>query len=41
MMPPPSEIFGIEVFAGSARQPLEFGGEGEERYCGLISVWTK
>ncbi|MBL0171851.1 MAG: carboxypeptidase regulatory-like domain-containing protein [Gemmatimonadaceae bacterium] len=41
LLPPPTEIFGIEVFAGSARVPLEYGGEGEERYCGLIAIWTK
>ena len=41
MMPPPSEIFGIEIFAGSASLPLPSGGEGDERFCGLIAVWTK
>lgn len=41
LLPPPNEIFGIEVFAGSARLPLSFGGEGEGRYCGLIAIWTK
>lgn len=41
LLPPPGEIFGIEVFAGSARLPLEFGGEGEQRFCGLIAIWTK
>ena len=41
LLPPPSEVLGIEVFAGSARLPLEFGGEGEQRYCGLIAIWTK
>ncbi|MCC6241545.1 MAG: carboxypeptidase regulatory-like domain-containing protein [Gemmatimonadaceae bacterium] len=40
-LPPPSEIFGIEVFAGPARTPLAMGGEGDERYCGLIAIWTK
>ena len=41
LLPPPSEVLGIEVFAGSARLPLEFGGEGEQRFCGLIAIWTK
>lgn len=40
-LPPPREIFGIEVFAGSASTPLRYGGEGEGRYCGLIAIWTK
>ncbi|MEQ1692211.1 MAG: carboxypeptidase-like regulatory domain-containing protein [Gemmatimonas sp.] len=41
LLPPPNEIFGIEVFAGPARLPLSFGGEGAERFCGLIAIWTK
>lgn len=40
-LPAPHEIFGIEVFAGSASAPLKFGGEGEGRYCGIIAIWTK
>lgn len=40
-LPPPGEIFGIEVFAGPARLPLTLGGEGEQRFCGLIAIWTK
>jgi hypothetical protein len=40
-LPPPSEIYGIEVFAGSARLPIDVPGEGDQRFCGLIMVWTK
>jgi Carboxypeptidase regulatory-like domain len=40
-LPNPRDIFGIEVFAGSASTPLRYGGEGEGRYCGLIAIWTK
>lgn len=40
-LPPPSEIYGIEVFAGSARLPLDLGGEGQKRTCGLISITTR
>ncbi len=40
-LPTPSEIFGIEVFAGGASTPLKYGGEGDGRYCGLIAIWTR
>ena len=40
-LPPPSEIFGIEVFAGGASMPLPMAGEGDERWCGLIAIWTR
>ena len=40
-LPNPSDVFGIEVFAGAASTPIRHGGEGEGRYCGLIAIWTK
>ena len=40
-LPPPNEIYGIEVYAGSARLPVEVPGEGDQRFCGLIMVWTR
>lgn len=41
-LPPPSEIHGMEIFAGAARLPVEYhGGGGDLRYCGLIAIWTK
>lgn len=40
-LPPPSEIYGIEVYAGSARMPIDISGEGDQRFCGVIMVWTK
>ena len=40
-LPPMSEIHGIEVFAGSARIPLRYAGEGGGKWCGLILVWTR
>ena len=40
-LPAPSEIHGIEVFAGPATVPPEFGGVGSGKWCGLIAIWTK
>ena len=40
-LPPPSQIHGIEVFAGAARIPLQFGGSGNNKWCGLILIWTR
>lgn len=40
-LPPPSEIHGIEVFAGAATLPIEFAGIGDGKGCGLIAIWTK
>lgn len=50
MLPPPTEIYGIEVFQGPATIPAEFtsqGASGTEEdmrsrtWCGLISIWTR
>ncbi len=40
-LPPPDVIHGIEVFAGAARLPLEFGGAGANKWCGVIAIWTR
>jgi len=40
-LPPPSEIHGIEVFAGGASIPLQYSGAGAGKWCGLIAIWTK
>ena len=40
-LPPPSEIHGIEVFAGGAVLPAKYSGAGAGKWCGLIAVWTK
>jgi hypothetical protein len=40
-LPAPSEIHGIEVFSGPATVPVEFGGVGSGKWCGLIAIWTK
>lgn len=39
LLPQPRDIYGIEVYAGSATIPLEF--QGVNRGCGVILVWTK
>jgi hypothetical protein len=39
LLPPPRDIAGIEVYAGSATIPPQFNGYN--RGCGVILVWTK
>lgn len=40
-LPRPEEIHGIEVFAGPASIPVQYGGSGSNKWCGLIMVWTR
>jgi translation elongation factor EF-4 len=40
-LPRPEEIHGIEVFAGPASIPVQYGGAGSNKWCGLIAVWTR
>jgi len=40
-LPPPEAIHGIEVFAGPASIPVQYGGSGSNKWCGLIAVWTR
>ena len=40
-LPPPEQIHGVEVFNGPASIPVQYGGEGAGKWCGLIAVWTK
>jgi hypothetical protein len=41
-LPKPEEIHGIEVFAGPATIPLQYGGIGDPtKWCGLIAIWTR
>ena len=40
-LPPPDAIHGIEVFAGGASIPLQYGGAGNSKMCGLIAIWTR
>ena len=39
LLPSPRDIAGIEVYAGAATIPYQFGGL--DRMCGVILVWTK
>ncbi len=39
LLPPPKMLMGIEVYAGAATAPMQFGGN--DRRCGMILVWTK
>lgn len=39
LLPSPKQIAGIEVYAGPATIPPQFGGG--DRRCGLVAVWTR
>jgi len=39
LLPRPKEIAGVEVYAGPAGAPSQFGGE--DRRCGMVLIWTK
>ena len=39
LLPPPKQIAGIEVYAGAATIPPQFGGV--DRRCGVVAVWTR
>jgi hypothetical protein len=41
VLPRPDEIHGIEVFGGPASIPLQYGGTGSDKWCGMISIWTR
>jgi hypothetical protein len=40
-LPRPEEIHGIEVFAGPASIPAQYGGTGDGKWCGMIAIWTR
>jgi hypothetical protein len=40
-LPKPSEVHGMEVFAGPATIPPQYSGVGSDKWCGLIAIWTK
>jgi hypothetical protein len=41
VLPKPSDIHGMEVWAGPASIPPQYGGSGGGKWCGMIAVWTK
>jgi hypothetical protein len=40
-LPKPNEIHGIEVFDGPARIPVQYSGAGDNKWCGMIMIWTR
>jgi len=46
-LPPPSEIYAVEVFSGAAMVPVQYhkmsirDGDNNFRACGLIAIWTR
>ncbi|MEO8336998.1 MAG: carboxypeptidase regulatory-like domain-containing protein [bacterium] len=40
-LPVPADIHGVEVFAGPAAIPPQYGGSGAGKMCGLIAIWTR
>jgi hypothetical protein len=40
-LPAPSQIHGIEVFAGASSIPGQYNGAGGSKMCGLIAIWTR
>ena len=41
LLPPPADVYGVEVFAGPSSIPLQYNGSGREKWCGMIAVWTR
>lgn len=41
LLPDPKDVHGIEVFGGPAQIPLQYGGIGDGKWCGLIAIWTR
>ena len=37
----PRDVYGVEVFKGPSRIPVNMGGMRQDSWCGLIAIWTK
>ncbi|MEO7358830.1 MAG: carboxypeptidase-like regulatory domain-containing protein, partial [Gemmatimonadaceae bacterium] len=37
----PRDVYGVEVFNGPSRIPVNMGGMRQDSWCGLIAIWTK
>jgi hypothetical protein len=41
MLPPPNDVYGVEIFAGPSSIPLQYGGTGSGKWCGMVAIWTR
>ena len=37
----PSDVYGVEIFYGAARVPVQFAGLRTDNWCGVIAIWTR
>lgn len=37
----PSEVYGIEVYYGPARLPMQLATFRTDKWCGLVAIWTR
>ncbi|MBL0170381.1 MAG: carboxypeptidase regulatory-like domain-containing protein [Gemmatimonadaceae bacterium] len=37
----PSDVYGVEIFYGAARLPVQFAGLRTDNWCGVIAIWTR
>ncbi|MEO7087022.1 MAG: hypothetical protein ABI442_07140, partial [Gemmatimonadaceae bacterium] len=40
-LPAPEVVYGIEVFAGASTIPVQYGGIGKNKWCGMVAIWTR
>lgn len=40
-LPAPTDVHGVEVFAGPSSIPLQYGGVGDRKWCGMVAIWTR
>lgn len=41
LLPKPNEVHGMEVFDGPAIIPVQYSGAGDNKWCGMIMIWTR
>ena len=37
----PNDVYGIEIFYGAARLPVQFAGLRTDNWCGMVAIWTR
>jgi hypothetical protein len=37
----PGDVYGVEIFNGPSRVPVQFAGLRTDNFCGLIAIWTR